>query len=71
MSRDIFSKDFKPYISRTKGFWTLTHDFKKVYIPTHYSYCDKYSVRPINFKSFKDRQLYKRMKEKGRVFKDD
>lgn len=71
MSKDRFSKDFKPYIERTKGFYAYTNDLKKVYIPTHYSYIDKHGVRPINFKSYKDRELYDRMKKAGRVFKDN
>ena len=70
MSRDIFSKNFKPYISKTKGFYTYTTTGKKVYIPTHYSYIGKNVVRPIDFKSSKDRDLYKRMKKNGRIFND-
>lgn len=70
MSRDIFSKDFKPYIQRTKGFYAKSGS-KKTWIPTHYSYCTQSSVRPIDFKSVKDRRLFYQMKRKNRIFYDD
>ena len=69
MSRDIFSKNFRPYIAKTKGFWS-TYGSKRTYIPTHYSYVDKYSVRTLDFRSNKDRNLYYRMKKSGRIFND-
>ena len=72
MSKDIFDKNFKPYISKTKGFYALSYDKgKNIYIPTHYSYIGKGVVRPLDFKSSKDRDLYKRMKKMGRVFNND
>ena len=56
MSTDIFSKNFKPYIRYSKGFWTFDlYNSKKVYIKPHYSYMDKYGVKNIDFKNPPDR----------------
>lgn len=69
MSRDIFSKDFKPYVQYTKGFYIYDyHKKQKVYIKGHYSYIDKGIVIPIDFRKKEDRSLFNRAKKRGRVF---
>lgn len=68
MSFDIFSKNFKPYIAYTKGFYAYDQEKrKKVFIKSHYTYHDKYSVRPINFKDKKDREIFYKLKKENRI----
>ena len=69
MNTDIFSKNFKPYIIYSKGFWSSNlYNSKRVYIKPHYSYMYKYGVKNIDFKNPRDRKLFFALKKQGRVF---
>lgn len=69
MSRDIFSNNFKPYVEYTKGHYAYDiYKKKRVYIKGHYTYCDRGSVSPINFKNKTDRDKFYKAKKQGRVF---
>lgn len=71
-SCDIFNKNFKPYISYTKGFWTYDYSTKKkVYIKPHYAYVDKYSVTPLRKDNIKHKTLYNKIKNQDRIFYSD